>query len=248
MDLTGVDIDWVREKLTHYVARTAAVGASAGGYVTARTRPECGRPEAVVLTETVRPILNKLYPEWQSENPQSKNDEFRAERDACRRLLARLATQDEVAIHLGGIDESPRLAASALHPLIWAAAQAQWSTGHRHEAVLAAAKTVNSHLQNRVGRRDISEMDLVKQAFSDSAPELGKARLRFDSITDEQTRSSMRRGVMNFGSGCFGAIRNPVGHLQNDELELSEQTALERLAALSLLTRWIDEANLVTTD
>jgi hypothetical protein len=43
-------------------------------------------------------------------------------------------------------------------------------------------------------------------------------------------------------SSCFAAIRNPVGHLPNDQVELTEQSALERLAALSLLARWVDEA------
>lgn len=119
------------------------------------------------------------------------------------------------------------------------------STGHRHEAVLAAAKAVNSHLQTKLDRRDISETDLVRQAFSDRAPESGKPRLRFSSIDDAQTCESLRQGVMNFGCGCFAAIRNPVGHLPSEELELNEQTALERLAALSLIARWIDEAEVV---
>lgn len=54
----------------------------------------------------------------------------------------------------------------------------------------------------------------------------------------------MRQGVMEFGAGCFGAIRNPIGHRPNEEVELDEQTALERLAALSLFARWVDEAQI----
>jgi uncharacterized protein (TIGR02391 family) len=130
----------------------------------------------------------------------------------------------------------------------WKAAEAQWSTGHRHEAVLAAAKAVNSHLQTKVGRRDISEVDVVRQAFSEKEPEPVKARLRFSHIVDEQTRSSMRQGAMDFGAGCFAAIRNPVGHRPNEEIELTEQSALERLSALSLLARWIDEADVVEAE
>jgi hypothetical protein len=49
---------------------------------------------------------------------------------------------------------------------------------------------------------------------------------------------------MDFGAGCFAAIRNPIGHLPNEEVELSFQQALEQLAALSLLARWIDDAQL----
>lgn len=249
MDLTSVDLEWVQERLRTFIAETRAVNQSSSSsratLITARTAPSCGRDRALALAEVVRPILDKLYPEWRSENTSTKNDEFLGERDAAKRLLARLDKHAEVTEKLGGADTSPRLAAGALHPLIWRAAEAQWSTGHRHEAVLAAAKAVNSHLQTKLNRRDISEADLVRQAFSDRAPEAGKPRLRFTSIEDDQTRESMRQGVMNFGSGCFAAIRNPVGHLPNADLELSEQTSLERLAALSLLARWIDEAEAV---
>ena len=77
--------------------------------------------------------------------------------------------------------------------------------------MLATAKAVNSHLQAKLGRQDVSEGDLVKQALSREEPQVGKPRLRFLDIRDEQTRESVRQGVMNFGSGCFGAIRNPVG-------------------------------------
>lgn len=245
MHLDGVDSDWVSEQLRDFIDKTHPVNQSSRNFVTARTSPTCGRKTAIELTEVVRPILDRLYPDWRSENTKNTNDEFRSERDAAQRLLARLASHAEVEQRLGGADTSPRLSAGAFHPLIWKAAQAQWSTGHRHEAVLAAAKAVNSHLQTKLNRRDVSEQDLVKQAFSEKDAESGKPRLRFNSIDDEQTRSSMRQGVMSFGAGCFAAIRNPVGHLPNEDVELSEQTALERLAALSLFTRWVDEAELV---
>jgi uncharacterized protein (TIGR02391 family) len=245
MDLTGVDSDWVRQQLQSFISDTRPINQSGGGLITLSTAPACGRPKAIELVETIRPILHRLYPEWRSENETSTYDEFRAERDAAQRLLSRLANAAEVEQRLGGPDESPRTSAALMHPLIWKAAQAQWSTGHRHEAVLAAAKAVNSHLQTKLGRRDISEVDLVRQAFSDKQPEPAKPRLRFVGVADEQTRASIRQGVMDFGAGCFAAIRNPVGHLPNEEVELTEQTALERLAALSLLARWIDEASVV---
>ncbi|GAB2454038.1 hypothetical protein GCM10027262_78430 [Nocardia tengchongensis] len=243
---------WVREKLETFVATTKPVNQSSAGngvaFMTAKTLPQCGRPEAIRMAETVRPILAKLYPEWQSENQTSKNDEFKSERDAARKLLARLDSHEEVLARLGGADTSPRITAAGLHPLIWKAASAQWSTGHRHEAVLAAAKAVASLLETKVSRRDLLESDLIKQAFSDREPEPGKPRLRYLGFSNEKTAESMRRGVMEFGGGCFAAIRNPVGHVPNEELDLDEQTALERLAALSLFARWIDEADLVEAD
>jgi uncharacterized protein (TIGR02391 family) len=243
MQVAGVDLEWVENRLQHFVSMTELVTTSPPYKV-----PKCGREKAIELAEVVRPIFQRLYPEWQSENSRDPWDEFKAERDAAQRLLSRIASYAEVEKRLGGADDSPRISAASFHPLIWKAAAAQWSTGHRHEAVLAAAKAVNSHLQTKLGRRDVSEVDLVKQAFSDDNPQPGKPRLRFNSISDEQTRKSMRRAVMEFGGGCFAAIRNPVGHLQNEEIELTEQTALERLASLSLFARWVDEADLDAVD
>lgn len=248
MDLSGIDVAWVTEQLTNFISRTRPENRSNSAVITSRMAPACGRPEAIARSETIRPILDQLYPEWRSENATSRNDEFKAERDACSRLSARIESHEEVRRRLGGADLSPRLATSGMHPLIWSAARTQWSTGHRHEAVLAAAKAVNSHLQTKLNRRDISETDLIRQALSDQAPTTGRPRLRFNGITDEQTRSSVRQGVMNFGAGCYGAIRNPVGHLPNEQVELTEQVALEQLAAFSLLVRWLDDADLESID
>ncbi len=46
--------------------------------------------------------------------------------------------------------------------------------------------------------------------------------------------------------GCFQSIRNVVAHLAPDheEMQLTRQAALERLAALSLAARSIEEAAL----
>jgi uncharacterized protein (TIGR02391 family) len=245
LSLRGLDVDRIKQELQTFVGETTPKNASSANYVTARSNPACGRPQALALSERVIPILDRLYANWRDENEPNKNFEFKAERDACTRLIARISSNEEIADLLKGHEDAPQLSAAGMHELIWRAASAQWITGHRHEAVLAATKAVNSRLQERLGRRDISEVRLVREAFSDKDPDEGKPRLHFPLIEDEQTRESMRQGVMGFGAGCFQAIRNPVGHLPNDENELSEQTALERLAALSLLLRWIDEATLV---
>lgn len=242
----GVDLARVKQELDEYVSLTTPHNASGNGFITMRSQPQCGRPEALRLTERVRPILDRLYPEWREDNASSGNFEFLTVRDACAKLRARIDSREDVDSMLGGADHSPRLPASGFHELVWSAASAQWSTGHRQEAVLAASKAVNSVLQSKLGRRDLSDTKLVQEAFSNTAPAVGRARLRFPGIEDEQTRTSVQQGVMSFGAGCFQAIRNPVGHLPNEEHELTEQEALERLAALSLLARWIDQATLET--
>src|SRR6185437_16494418 len=94
MDLTSVDLEWVQERLRTFIAETRAVNQSSSSsratLITARTAPSCGRDKALALAEVARPILDKLYPEWRSENTSTKNDEFLGERDAAKRLLARL--------------------------------------------------------------------------------------------------------------------------------------------------------------
>ena len=57
-----------------------------------------------------------------------------------------------------------------------------------------------------------------------------------------RSRDSARRAIA-FGRGCFMAIRNVLSHEDGDATELSEQVALEYLAAFSISARWIDSAH-----
>lgn len=248
MEITeDMDIEAIAKVLNRFVNDARPVNQSGNGYITNQSAPKCGRAPAMAMAETVIPILNRLYPEWKTDNAASDSFEFKQERDASIRLIERIKRRDEIEDMLGPLDPSPKLQADQLHDLVWKSAEAQWSTGHLHEAVLAAAKAVNSQLQTKLDRRDVSEVKLVREAFTEKDPEPQKSRLRFTHIADSQTRESLRDGAMNFGAGCFLAIRNPVGHLPNTEHDLTEQEALERLAAFSLLARWIEEASLETT-
>lgn len=57
---------------------------------------------------------------------------------------------------------------------------------------------------------------------------------------DSSTYRSVQRGALTFAEGVFAGIRNPLSH--EAENELSEHEALEYLAALSVLARWVDES------
>lgn len=109
----------------------------------------------------------------------------------------------------------------------------------------AAAKRLNAHMQSKVGRRDVSESTLFQQGFSDDPPQPGRPRLRLPADDDGTSARSLRRGVRSFAEGCYAALRNPSAH---DGLELSETEALERLAALSVVARWVDASEVVTAD
>jgi len=135
--------------------------------------------------------------------------------------------------------DSPDLVADRFHPWVWEAAAPLWAAGSTQEAVHAAARSVNARLQQKVGRRDRSEAALCREAFSlkDAAP--GAPRLRFLGDRTSDTWRSRQQGGIDFGAGCFEGIRNPAAH--EDDLDLNEQVALEQLAALSVLARWIEE-------
>jgi hypothetical protein len=241
-----IDRDAIRVELVRFVDETHPVASSVSGSMFQRAA--CGGDRLIELQERVRPILDRLYPGWADEDLGSKYQETSEEREACQRLIARIDSHEEVASLLAPLDAGPSLAADALHELVWRAASVQWETDHREDAVLAAATTVNSLLQRKLGRTDLSETKLVQEAFSKKAPESGKPRLRFPEIEDDQTRESMRFGASSFGVGCFAAIRNPLGHVSHDQIQLTEQEALERLTAWSLFARWVEQATLVEAE
>jgi hypothetical protein len=135
---------------------------------------------------------------------------------------------------------APKL--DGLHQTIWTAAAPRWSSGDRHGAVLAAAKAVNAMLQSKLHRKDVSEVKLVQEAFGAANPKPNRPRLRFRMIEDDKTRESLTQGALSFGVGCFQAIRHPIGHRPDHEYEMTEQEALEQLAAWSLVARWIERA------
>lgn len=139
---------------------------------------------------------------------------------------------------------TPAPALERLHASVWEAAAPQWLAGHLHDAVMAASKAVNALLQTKTGRTDQSETALVQVSFSTNRAPDARPRLRFPDIDSEKTRDSMTQGAMQFGVGCFLAIRNPLGHLREADHLLTEQEALEQLAAWSLFARWIERADI----
>jgi hypothetical protein len=134
----------------------------------------------------------------------------------------------------------PQLNASQLHPWVWNAAVDLWDGNHHMQAVGEAAKRIDVQLQNKLGRHDISGADLLTQAFTLTAPKPGEPRLRFPGLVEDSERwKSAHQGAMHFGRGCMQGIRNWAAH---DTAAVSEQQALEYLAALSVLCRWIEAA------
>ena len=143
--------------------------------------------------------------------------------------------------------DSPDLTAEQFHPWVWEAAAPLWYAGSRQEAVHAAARSVNARMQQKRNHHDKSDASLCREFFSLDPAAPGRPRLRFPGYApSDSTRRSRQQGAMDFGAGCFEGIRNPAAH--KHALVLSEQVALEQLAAFSLLARWIDECEVETVD
>jgi Protein of unknown function (Hypoth_ymh) len=134
--------------------------------------------------------------------------------------------------------DAPELAADRLHPWVWDAARPMWEAGSPPTAVLHAAQSVNARLQQKIGRSDVSEVQLCREAFTLDDPKLGQSRLRFPGDRKTDTWKTLQNGARDFGAGCFMAIRNPLAH--DHQYPLRAQEALEQLAALSVLARWIE--------
>ena len=163
--------------------------------------------------------------------------------DEVDQLIGKLERQDDYGLVFGPV--GPTLAASGFHPWVWDAVANLWDDGHYGPAVHEAAKAVELHTQLKVGRRDLSGKKLYSTAFAKDGPIPGGARLRFQHI-DRSERpdawTSAHEGAQHLGMGCASGIRNPQAHPSEN---ISEQEALEQLAALSVLARWVDECDVV---
>ena len=136
--------------------------------------------------------------------------------------------------------ESPALAVRGLHPWIREAAMNLWDNGHYKQAVENAWNNLVQHTQNKTGL-DSTGKKLYSNLFqcgpNDDNPLVFS---KFKKGTEDW--KSAHQGAHLYGMGCALGIRNLTAHTTD---ELNEQKALEYLAALSVLARWVDEATVL---
>lgn len=234
--MSGMDREWAIEQLDTFIYMTDYVVSDTPGVIGSFVRGD--DEEIGGQAQVVEQILDRVLPRWRAEVPDDKYRMWARQREAAIRSRAQLKRAEEVAQKLG--DDAPVISASNLHPWIWSGARSLWQSGRYVRAVRDAATKLNAETQNKVGRRDVSETDLFKQSFSLDGAKPDKARLRRLTPEDSDTYRSVQRGAMAFAEGVFAGIRNPLSHEVGQEM--SEQVALEHLAALSVLARWVDES------
>mgnify|MGYP001029483251 CR=1 FL=1 len=232
-----MNTEWAIAELDKFITMTVMRNGSGDGFITTADYTAASDVDVTRQAPVVEKILDRAIPNWRTQVPDtSANNRWSRHREAALRAREELVREQEVKENLG--ENAPGLSAAELHPWVWSGASSLWQSGHFREAVEGAIKKLNAETQNKVGRRDVSETDLFKQAFSLDAPKEGKARLRRIEDDGSDTYKSVQRGAMNLAEGVFAGIRNPLSHEANQEL--TEQEALEYLAALSVLARWVD--------
>ncbi|WNI12104.1 TIGR02391 family protein [Corynebacterium sp. Z-1] len=237
-----MNIEWAIEQLDKFITMTVMTNDSHSGrgYVSISTHSSTSASDVEVTkqAQVVEKILDRVIPRWRTEIELSKTNRWTRHREAAIRSREELVRQQEVEQNLG--ENAPELSAAELHTWIWDGAQSLWQSGHYREAIGGAIRKLNAEAQNKVGRRDLSETKLFQESFSDKPATAGKARLRRMNPDDSDTYKSVQRGAMAFAEGIFAGIRNPLSHEAGQEL--TELEALEYLAALSVLARWVDES------
>jgi len=237
-----MNTEWAIDQLEDFIRATTVTYVPSPpnsiGFHTYRTA--ASEDEVVKRAQVVEQIPDRVVPGWRRAIKKKDRQEWSVHYEASIRAREALRREDEVRKNLG--EDAPDLSATELHPWIWSGAKSLWQSGHYREAVEGAIKKLNAETQNKVGRRDVSETDLFKQAFTMDSAAPRKARLRRMPPDASDTYKSVQRGAMAFAEGVFAGIRNPLSH--EDGQELSEQEALEYLAALSVLARWVDEAEI----
>ncbi|MDQ1175161.1 uncharacterized protein (TIGR02391 family) [Microbacterium testaceum] len=242
--MAGLNVAWATGELDRFIQQTVMTNNSRSGpgYVAISDKSSTAAPDSEVArqAQVVEKIFDRVVPGWRSELELRSSNRWTRHREAAIRAKSELERQEEIRENLG--DDAPELSAANLHPWIWSGASSLWNSGHYREAVEGAIRKLNAETQNKLGRRDVSEADLFNQAFSEQSAAAKNPRLHRMPDDGSKTFKSVQRGARMFAEGVFAGIRNPLAH--EVDHEMPEQQALEYLAALSVLARWVDESAL----
>jgi hypothetical protein len=157
----------------------------------------------------------------------------------CDQALGRL----DALIAKAEAEAPPAVGLEAMHPPWCGPPQVRcWSDGHYRQAVTAAAESLVALLSTRTVRNDLDATASWQEAFSNKEPLPGKPRLRWPGDQADLNVKTMTDGLRQFAPGLQMTIRNTATHTTD---ALDPQAAMERLAALSLLTRWVSACQLI---
>jgi len=140
--------------------------------------------------------------------------------------------------------ELPAFSPALMHDVVWAGAAAHWTSHQYRVAVREAAEGLTVFWKEKLDRKDVDDTAFWQQTLSPGEPEAGRPKLAWPGDPADKTVKSMRGGLEplakalnNLATGLNLTVRNVATHTRD---ELSEQEAMERLAAYSYLARLLD--------
>ncbi|MFI9509022.1 TIGR02391 family protein [Nocardia sp. NPDC052566] len=146
----------------------------------------------------------------------------------------------------------PGFVPSQLHPMVWASAADHWTSHQYRVAVVEAAEGLTIHWKTKLGRNDVDGTEFWQQSLSPGEPTPERPKLHWPGDRTDKTVRSMRgglepmaRALNDFATGLNLTVRNVATHTRQ---ELSEQEAMERLAAYSYLARLLDKCEIRRAD
>ncbi len=241
------DVSWAMGELEHFVelVRRRSAASAVPADSAAQQLVDVVIPEDRIINQVpvVERILDRVTPDWRSTVSKDPRNRWTQHKEAAQRAYTLLTREAEIRERLG--DGAPTIDTDRLHPWAWKGARSMWASRHYRQAVVDALKKVTAEAQNKTGRHDLAETDLFKQLFSLDEAKAGRPRLRLRDDDGSDTHRSVHRGAMALAEGLFAGIRNVVSHTVA-ETDADEQRALEQLAAVSVLARWVDDARVVT--
>lgn len=142
----------------------------------------------------------------------------------------------------------PSFSPAQLHPIVWTAAAAHWTTHQYRVAVREASEALTAHWKQKLQRNDVDDTVFWQQTLSPGEPTAGKPKLIWPGDSSDKTAKSMRggleplaRALNGLATGLNLTVRNVTTHTRD---ELSEQEAMERLSAYSYLARLLDHCEI----
>lgn len=237
-----MDHSFAVEKLTEFIQGVTDHLAAVEEALSAKTTEWPKFPRHLVSQEVLVRQIENAYSPALGDYEAHTQDDWHTARLAALHALGLAQSAEEMADFLR--PTSPALAADDLHPWIWDPAAPLWAAEAYQDAVLAAARTLNRRLQQKVGRHDIGEYDLAMQAFDLKEPVAGRPRLRSPGDRTSPSWRARQEGAKYMTAGAFLAIRNVAAH--EEDTDWGQQEALEYLATLSVIAHWIEECTVET--
>jgi len=176
----GVDAAHVRE-------RELDVAEAAG--VAARAVAVTGSYVMVAGVGAIDPISNWFIMKNPKAmlSPQDVRTTTAGVRGRLRALIEEAEQADEGAL--------PPFTPAKLHPVVWTAAAAHWTSHQFRVAVREAAEGLTLHWKERLGVHDVDDTVFWQQTLSVGEPCIGKPKLVWPGDVTSKTVKSMRGGL-----------------------------------------------------